>query len=241
QRRAEHDPAAGRRDARRALAPAQPLPREPEQREQDERDPVLLHHERRSEQKAAREQRRRPPRVDRPEEQERPGDRRQEDEVRGGREGAQTPRAEGRDREQAARGGRRDVVEQPAPEDEQENRRRQIHQQQAKVDPPGRLAEDRQDRSVRRVRPRQLHVVDQTVRRDALQDQLPGIGVLALLALERHVEQTDADGADDEKRQDEGQERGAHSTQAGTRGSMSALIVLRLVTSSSARPASATA
>ena len=43
------------------------------------------------------------------------------------------------------------------------------------------------------IRPRQFHVVGQFVRRNPLENQLPGVGIFALVALQRHIQQTDAD------------------------------------------------
>ncbi len=55
------------------------------------------------------------------------------------------------------------------------------------------LPEETEDQGVRRVGPRELHVVGQPVGWDALQEQLACVGVLALVALEGHIEQAQPD------------------------------------------------
>jgi amidohydrolase len=80
---------------------------------------------------------------------------------------------------------RRDHVEQDDGDD--------VDDQKPEMDPAIRLPKDRQDRGIGRIGPRQLHVVGQLVGRNTLQNELAGIGVLTLIALQRHVQQPPAD------------------------------------------------
>jgi hypothetical protein len=85
------------------------------------------------------------------------------------------------------------AAEEPRAEEVDEQRggagdRDQRHADRVRV-----LPENRFDQRVRRVRPRELHVVDEPVRRDALQQELAGVRVLAFVALEREVEVAEAD------------------------------------------------
>src|SRR5271157_4217980 len=58
---------------------------------------------------------------------------------------------------------------------------------------PSRLSKHSEDRSISRIGPRQLHVVGELIGRNTLQNELTGICVLALIALQWHVQQTPAD------------------------------------------------
>jgi len=73
------------------------------------------------------------------------------------------------------------------------------------MDPTGRLPEHREDRGIGGIGPRQLHVVGQLVGRNVLQNELAGVGVLAFVALQRHIEQTPADRSkeNDDRQQDD--------------------------------------
>ena len=73
------------------------------------------------------------------------------------------------------------------------------------MDSAGRLPKCREDRGVGCVGPRQLHVVGQLVGRNALQNELTGVGVLALVAFQRHIRETPADYS---KEDDGGQQDG---------------------------------
>ena len=71
------------------------------------------------------------------------------------------------------------------------------------MDSAGRLPKHREDRGIGRIGSGQLHVVGQLVGRNALQNQLAGVGVLALIAFQRHVQQAPADHF---KEKDDGQQ-----------------------------------
>jgi hypothetical protein len=90
---------------------------------------------------------------------------------------------------------------------EQKNQddRRCVDQQQADADSGRTLAKDRHDRGIGCVRAGQLHVVGERVGRDALQDELSGIGVFAFVPFQRHGSQVKADSSDEQNYQ---QERG---------------------------------
>lgn len=125
-------------------------------------------------------------------------------------------------------------MEEPPSKEEQEGGRRQVHQQQSQVDAAHRLAEDRHDPGIGRVGPGKLHVVGQAVGRNALEDQLPGVGVLPLVALQRHVHEAQADGRREQKDQEESGPVPAGRFQGSARGSMSALTTFFAATSSTA-------
>ena len=64
-----------------------------------------------------------------------------------------------------------------------------VHDEQSEMHTARRLAEGRQQGSVCYIRARRLHAVDVLVWRDTAEDQLSGVGVLSLVALEGNVEQ----------------------------------------------------
>ena len=70
------------------------------------------------------------------------------------------------------------------------------------------LAEDGHDYCVRGVSPRKLHIGRDAVWRDTLQDELAGVSVLALIALQRDGEQANADKSSGEKDEGQGDSRG---------------------------------
>jgi protein O-mannosyl-transferase len=54
------------------------------------------------------------------------------------------------------------------------------------------LSKDRHDQRIGCISSRELHVVSELVRRDALQNELTGIGILAFIALQRNTKKSDA-------------------------------------------------
>ena len=61
------------------------------------------------------------------------------------------------------------------------------------------LSEDRHDYGICGIGARKLHVISKLVRRDALQYELAGISVLALVAFERNSQETNPDCNDESK------------------------------------------
>ena len=61
------------------------------------------------------------------------------------------------------------------------------------MNPSGRLSEHHHQKCIRRVRPGKLHVVSKLVGRNALQNQLSGVSVLAFVAFQRNSEQSNSD------------------------------------------------
>ena len=160
--------------------------REVQRPEGDERGAVLLHQHGRPEREPGGERPR--PHVG---EQQHASEHRQDDEVLGvggeavhrGAERQHGPRRRG----DQARGR----IEERPPEAGDEQRRGQVDDQEPESDGDVRLAEDAEDGRIGVVDPRQLHVVRGEVRHLAVQDQLTHVGVLALVTLERDVEQAE--------------------------------------------------
>ena len=89
--------------------------------------------------------------------------------------------------EQDRRRCRADVSHQASSEQKNQNNRRDIDEQQACMNAARRLAEHRFDRGIRVIRAREFHVVFELVGWNAVQDQLPGIRIFTLVALERNI------------------------------------------------------
>jgi len=84
----------------------------------------------------------------------------------------------------------------------------QVYQQKAEMDTRGRLPETGKNGRVGKVDTRHLHVVGLRKRRNALQDQLAGIGVFSFVAFERDGEKMDAeDGCDSQENEEKEQGR----------------------------------
>ena len=84
-------------------------------------------------------------------------------------------------------------------EPEQHQRGRGCHQQHTKMNARWRLAEHGHDGGIGVIRSRKFHVVGQRVRRKALKNQLPGVGIFALVALQRQIQQPQPRGGDEEQ------------------------------------------
>ena len=97
-----------------------------------------------------------------------------------------------------------DVTEQPLAEEIDQEDGDGVDQQEPEVNARDGLAEDGHDYGVRGVSSRKLHVGRDAVWRDALQNELAGVSILAFIALERDGKQVDADESGGEE--DEGQD-----------------------------------
>src|ERR1700756_605595 len=75
---------------------------------------------------------------------------------------------------------------------EQQQRGASVYQQEANMYAGRRLPKSPQNRRVCHIRPRQFHVVGKFIRRNALQNQLAGVSVFALIPFERHLTQSPA-------------------------------------------------
>ena len=84
--------------------------------------------------------------------------------------------------------------------------------------PFDRLAENRLEQGVAVIRPGPFHVVEPLVGRMALQNELARVGVFALVALERHREQPQANGRGGRDRDKQGQERAQSAADCGDEG-----------------------
>ena len=86
------------------------------------------------------------------------------------------------------------------------------------MDAGRRLAEQLHDDRIGGIRAGKFHVVGEFVRRDALQHELAGVGVFALVALERKIQQPQPDGGDDDKRRHHEPPRPMPLKKSGWRG-----------------------
>lgn len=156
--------------------------------EQAEEGPRLFHQACHAQQKAAAKERRGLSRILAPQQQQQAGQRRHDDKLRRMR---RQPQHDWTRREQGIRGGGRDrawhIQETPRQPVKQQDAR-EIHQQQTEVDARVALAKNGQQQGIGRINPREFHVVKQLVGGNALQDQLPGVGKLALVAFQRNCQ-----------------------------------------------------
>src|ERR1700690_3937186 len=86
-----------------------------------------------------------------------------------------------------------------SPQQKNKNNRQHIYRQQRQMNSRSRLPENRHAERIGKIRPGQFHVVSQFVWRDALQNQLSGIGIFTLIAFQRDIEQAHAYETDEEK------------------------------------------
>ena len=103
--------------------------------------------------------------------------------------------------EQGVTGRRHDaggLIQDFFPEPEKHQRGRRRHQQNTKMDSRRRFAEQRHDGGVGEISSRKFHVVGQFVGRNAVQNQLPGVGIFALVAFQRKIQQPQPRDGDDD-------------------------------------------
>ena len=113
-------------------------------------------------------------------------------------------------------GGRDDARRRPGQvpdQDEHQDRRHRGHDDEAEMDPGGGVAEHGEDQRVGDVDARRLQVVGGGVGRHALEKELAEVRVLALVAIEREVEQPEANRRrphEDEAEGEPGDDAGLH-------------------------------
>jgi hypothetical protein len=113
-------------------------------------------------------------------------------------EDAEYPAIERQHREGGGTDDGAELAEQTTSQEKQDDDRGGVDHQQADVDAPRRVAEQRKDQAVCVVGTRKLHVVGELVWRDALKNQLAGVRVLAFIALEGDAGDAEAHGRDGE-------------------------------------------
>ena len=163
---------------------AQPEQQEKAAAKDHQEHALLLHQEGDSHQETAGEGLPPAARLQVPPEQIGPRQAEEGDKMRGVRRHAQAGRADREDRVGHGRHAGRKGIEKLAHEAVQQHDRGHVHGQQSQVDAGGRLPEDGHQGRVRDIGPRQFHVVGELVGRHALQDQLPGVGEFAFVALQ---------------------------------------------------------
>jgi hypothetical protein len=191
-------------------APARAAPRDGDAA-RDERGRGLLHQEGQAEQAAGSRAASGPRRA---REQQEGGDHRQDREVLRVGDEAEDAGAEAQ-RRKGHRGGRsRRRVGQAASEPVEERRARRVHEREPEPDRRGALPERRQEGGVGEEDPRHAHLVGLGVGRDAREQQLRRVRVVALVALERKLEQAQAQRGRRRDRRGDEQGRGAAAQRA---------------------------
>ena len=156
---------------------------------QDEGPAALLDDEGKTHENAAREEGEEPPRLDRPEQHEAAGQRGKEQEVLGVRGEALEPGAERQDGEDGRRRDGHGPAEEPGRDEEHDDARGRVDDEQPQMDPGDRSTEEGERGGVGGVHAGELGVIRRRVRRDSLEQELPEVGVLALVPVERRLEQ----------------------------------------------------
>ncbi len=205
-------------------------PQQVQTRQHRESGARLFHQDGHAQAQAAPEEHQVPALFEAAQEEHEAAQRRQDDEMGGMPSQAQHRRADG---EQGVGGGRRRAgpgAGQPPGQQEHQDDCPGVDDRQAHVDARGRLAEDDHDRRVSGIDARELHVVRQLVRRHAFEQELAGIGVLALVAFQGQVQEAHADGHgrhDDHQDQGPGQQP-LDEARHGRGGALAALVALAI-------------
>jgi hypothetical protein len=121
--------------------------------------------------------------------------------------------AEGEEAEGDGGGEGAGFIKQEASDQIDEGDGGEVDEEESEVDARGGLAEHGHDDGIGGVGAGEFHVEHLAVRRHALQDELAGVGVFALVALQRHVEQAQTHGDHQKGEQPEGEdasESGVH-------------------------------